>query len=413
METGVALVILGLSIAVVYWAPLRRLKSALGVAHLVATGHAFLVLGVVAGLALANAHQRLTVELTPIVGFVAGWIGFAAGMRFNRRVLGRLPRRAWLVALLPAISAAVVVSGAGVGILMAAGVPAVKAIAGALVLGGAAASSGPTLIGALRNRRAGRDPRVRSRLAAMELSAGLDDLVTVIFAVVAFSLLRPETTGFSHVVFALVSVGGGLFLGFVTWLFLGGRASSEERLLLGLGMLMFIAGSAGWLHLSPASVAAIAAMTLVNLPGDRGRQLFDTVRRVERPAAVILMVVIGFDVVGPLSWVTPLLLALMTIVRLLAKHGAGQAVATSTPLTRGVTADHGWALGLAPQGALGLMVALSFFGVWHDDVARNVLAAIAGAALLNELAGPWLLSRAVRPGGDRPKRASAADGGAA
>src|SRR5690606_5812532 len=147
-------------------------------------------------------------------------------------------------------------------------------------------------IGALRSRRAGRAPRVRARLAAMELSAGVDDLVAVALAVVAFSLLRPETAGFSHVVFALVSIGGGVLLGRATWLSLGGRASGAERLLLGLGMLMFIAGFAGWLHLSPASVAAVAAITVVNLPGDRSRRLFDTIRRVERPAAVTLMTVI-------------------------------------------------------------------------------------------------------------------------
>ncbi|TNF26500.1 MAG: hypothetical protein EP329_21195, partial [Deltaproteobacteria bacterium] len=122
METGVALAILVVALAVVYWAPLRRLRSALGVAHLVATGQAFLVLGVVAGLALATEQQRLTVELTPVVGFIAAWVGFAAGMRFDRRVLAPLPARAWLVALLPAVAAALVVAGASVGVLVAAGV---------------------------------------------------------------------------------------------------------------------------------------------------------------------------------------------------------------------------------------------------------------------------------------------------
>src|SRR5690606_15348499 len=135
---------------------------------------AFLVLGVIVGLALGDEHDRLAVEITPIVGFVAGWVGFAAGMRFDRRVLSRLPARAWVAALAPALAAAVLVGAVGVGVLLAAGVPTIDALAAALVLAAAAASSGPTLVAVLRTRRAGRDAAVRANLKMIELSAGLD-----------------------------------------------------------------------------------------------------------------------------------------------------------------------------------------------------------------------------------------------
>ena len=396
MRAALALALLALAVAVLYWAPLRRLRAALGLAHLVGTGHAFLVFGAIIGLALGDEHHQLSADVAPIVGFVAGWVGFAVGMRFDHRVLRTVPPRAWGMALAPALAAAAAVAAASLGILLAVAIRPVEALAAALVLGAAAASSGPTLVAVLRTRRAGRATGVRADLKLIELSAGVDDLLVILLATLAFSLLRPAAEAFTHGVFTLASLFGGVLLGLITWLFLGGRATDDERLLLGVGMLMFSAGCAAWLHLSPASVAAVAAIILVNLPGDRGHRLFEVVRRVERPAVVILMTFMGFSAVGSLSWVLWPLVAAMTLLRALAKLLAGAAVAGPIPTTHGVVAGRRWALGLVPQGTLGLMIVVTFFGVWDDATARTVLAAVAVASLLNELVAPWLLLRVAR-----------------
>lgn len=398
MALEVALTIIALSVALSFWTPLRRVRRALGLGHLAATGHAFLLLGVLAGLvSLGPAQGRLSAELTPILSFATAWVGFAAGMRFDRRVLARLPARAFAVALAPAAAAALLVGPASAALLYAAAVPATEAAAAALVLASAAASSGPTLVAVLRTRRAGRAPEVRARLAMAELSAGLSDLLVILLASVAFILLRPADAPFNYALLTTASLAGGAVLGLVTWLFLGGHASDDERLLLGLGMLFLTAGFATWLELSPASVTAVAAITLVNLPGERAQSFFAAIGRVERPAVVILMTIIGYDVVGPQSWLTLALLAAFTVLRLVGKHAAGNALAG--PPLRGAPGLHpgrAWALALAPQGALGLVVALSFFGAWNDVPARSVLTAVAGAAVINELIAPWLLARAVR-----------------
>jgi len=407
MAPELTLTLLALSVALSFWAPLRRIHRALGLGHLAATGHAYLLLGAVAALlTLGPTQEHLSGDLAPVLGFVAAWVGFAAGMRFDRRVLRPLPARAWIIALAPAVTAAVTVGGASAALLLAADVPPTEALAAALVLAAAAASSGPTLVALLRGRRAGRDPAVRARLAMAELSAGLDDLLVILLATLAFAFLRPPDAPLSPALLTLASLGAGVGLGGVAWLFLGGRASEDERLLLGLGMLLLTAGFATWLALSPASVAALAAITLVNLPGERGQLLFAAIRRVERPAVVILMTILGFDTVGPQPWLTLPLIATLTLLRLAAKHAAGDAVAgPPLPGAPGLHPNRGWALALAPQGALGLVVALSFFGLWHDATARSVLTAIAVAALINELLAPWLLSRALRapdPSEDHP-----------
>src|SRR5690606_16111131 len=122
-------------------------------------------------------------------------------------------------------------------------------------------------------RRAGRASQARPVLRMIEFSAGVDDVVVVILATLAFATFRTTVEPTAPLGWIATSVGGGAAFGAVTWLFLGGRAAEDERLLLGLGMLVFIAGFAGWLYFSPAAIAAVSAMVLVNLPGGRATEL--------------------------------------------------------------------------------------------------------------------------------------------
>jgi hypothetical protein len=230
----------------------------------------------------------------------------------------------------------------------------------------------------------------------IEFSAGVDDIVVVVLAVLAFALFRSEPDSMAPLWFVAISLLGGALLGAITWLFLGGRAGADERMLLGLAMLAFVAGFAGWLHLSPAGVAAVAAVVLVNLPGERMAQLVETVHRVERPAVVILMTVIGFHASGSQSWLVLPMILVLTVVRWAVKRVVGRSLAGPIRRAPGLVASRRWGDGLVPQGTFGLMVCLSFFHVWRDDVSLAVLAAVAGASLLNELAGVWLLLALVR-----------------
>jgi hypothetical protein len=395
-SAGVIAAIVGL-LALTFWAPLGRIRRALGVAHLVATGHAFLVLGFVAGHAVGLEHkQPLAHDLGPIVAFIAGWVGFATGMRFDLRVLRTVPARAYGIALLPTAVAAVVVGAASLAIVWDRGVLAPEPFAAALVLGAVAASSGPTLAAAVRARRAGRVPAARATLRMIEFAAGIDDVIVVVLAMLAFALFRPVAEPLHPVLLIGIGVGGAAVLGGAAWLFLYGQAGDDERMLLGLAMLALVAGFGAWLYLSPAAVAAVAAFVMANLPGDRATLLIAAVRRVERPAAVILMAVIGFHAAGPISWhVVPLLL-LLTLGRALAKRYAGGQRRGTIPGAPGLATVPGWTLGLTPQGILGLMVSLSFFYVWQDELARTVLAAVAGASLVNELIAPRLLLGTLR-----------------
>lgn len=410
MSTAVLVALGILVIGLAFWQRLQ-IRGALGIQHLIGTGHAFLVLGALAGAIFEPAESaRLVGDISPLLALAAGWVGFASGMRFEIDVLAPVPRRAFAIALAPPIAAAAVVGGAAAAILWAAGVDTRQTMAVAGVLAAAAAGTGPTLAALLRNRRAGRAASARPTLRMIELSAGLDDAIVVLIALTAFALAPPVTGEAAAPLILLLALAGGVVLGLVTWLFLGGGAGDTERLLLGLGILIFTAGFGGWLMLPPAAVTAIAAAVLTNMPGRRIDLLLNAVRRVERPAVVLLMLIIGFVAVGPLHWVVAPLLVAMTGVRLLAKHWTGELVAGEIPGAPGLAARRGWGLGLMSQGNLGLIMVLSLTLVWGDPIARSALVAAAGASLLNELIAPMLLVRALRGQARAPAPDSATEG---
>jgi hypothetical protein len=304
---------------------------------------------------------------------------------------------------MPSIAAALVVGPAAFALLTFAPVPRMMAIAAAMVLAGAAACSGPSLAAIVRGRRAGRASQVRSVLRMIELSASVDDLLLVLLVLVAFPLFRGDF-GVAATVFAAGVVGGAAFGG-VTWLFLGGTAGEDERLLLGLAMLAVIAGFAEWLSLSPAGVAATSAAVLVNLPGERMSRLVSAVKRVERPAVVILMTMIGLRITGDLSWIFAPLVVLFTLVRVAVKAWAGAWLQGAAP---GVRSTRRWGLGLAPMGTLGMVVVLGVSQAWQHELARTLLAAAAAASLLSEIIAPWLMLRLLRTIGMSAARSTAA-----
>lgn len=392
---GVVAILIGL-VAITLWRPLRAVRAALDLTHLLATGHAFLVLGLLLGLSLDAATERaLSLELTPLISFVAGWIGFSVGVGFELRVLRRLPGRLLAVAWAPALVAAAAVGAGAWPLLILAGASHAEAACAAIVVGAAAANSAPTLAALLRRRRAGRLVEVRPTLRMVELSATLDDALVVVLALTAFALFRPPAEATHPLLLVSLSIGAGAVLGVCAMLLLRGRASDDERLLLGLAVLTLAAGVATWLHVSPTALAATTGFVLVNAAGDRAAALVAVIRKAERPAVVVLMTVIGLHAASADSWLTLAIVGLMTVGRGLAKLAGGRALSrVQVPVGGPLSAN--WALGLAPQGALGPMIALTLFHVWQDDTARAVLGAVALASLLNEALAPALLARAVR-----------------
>ncbi len=413
MDTVLVLLAILLAVVVGFWGPLRGVRRALGLGHLVSTGHAFLILGGILGLLLGGRADGMIDDLSPIVSFVACWVGFAAGVRFEWRLARAVPVRAYAVAFAPGAAAAVMVGAVALGVLsVASDLSGVSCLAVAAVVGAAGASSGPSLAALVRSRRAGRASEVRSVLRMVELSTGVDDALVVLLALVAFPLLYASNNGGDAILIASVFIAGlvgGVGLGATIWLFLGGTATENERLLLGLAMLAVIAGFAEWLSLSHAAVAATAAVALVNLPGERFALLVSAIRRVERPAVVILMTLIGVEAGTQLHWVFFAMLAVLTVLRIGVKVWTGRLVPRTVPGAPGLRASRLWGLGLAPMGTLGVVVVVELMQALPDPLTRSLLAAAAAASLLCEAVAPWLMLRLLRSlSGSAPGQGAAA-----
>lgn len=391
-------------LALSFWRPLRSVRRALGFSHLIASGYAFVGVGLVAGYALGSSrHHTLVDDLGPIVAFAAGWVGFTVGSRFESRVLRTVPPRAFARALAPAFAAAASVGAAGAVTFIAVGATPTEIIAASLCLAAAAASAGPTLAAVVRTKRVRRSRDAVAMLRMAEFAAGVADALVLALAMVSFAVFQSATAQTGSLVILAAAIGGSAVLGFALWLFLGGRADDDERLLLGLGLLAMTAGFAVWLQMPPAALAALAGAVVANMPHERAAPFLGAVRRVERPVVVILMAASGLYIAQPMSWLVAPLLAAMVVLRLVAKTLAAGSPVRALASAPSLGAPRGWTLALAPQGILGLVVALSFLHVWNDAVGRGVLAAVALGGLLNEGLAPWLLLRAVR-------RASAPEG---
>lgn len=131
-------------------------------------------------------------------GLTTARASIAAGVRCHVRVLRTVPQVAYAVALLPALTAAVVVGLVSLGILLMAGFAPDRAQGAALIMAAAAAGSGPTLAALVCARQAGRAACMRATLHMVELSAAVGNAVALVLAVLAFALF-PHAPGSTRV----------------------------------------------------------------------------------------------------------------------------------------------------------------------------------------------------------------------
>jgi hypothetical protein len=393
---------------------LQRVRRSLWLVHLATSGYLFLVIGYLLGLTRgAFGDPELHPELLPVAAMLTGWIGFSVGMAFHARVLRPLPWRAFKVALAPGAAALVVVGAASLLTFVLAGVRLRTAIAGAALLGAAAATSAPTLAAALRTR--GRPTRrtadVWSNLRMIEFSAGLDVALALGAGVIAFAVTSHGVADIGAPLWLLLTLGAAVAVGIIAWLFLGAALSDDERLLLGIGMIAFGAGFGSWLGLSPVVIGAVAGMVLVNLPGDRMTLLRRALANVERPALVIVLVITGYLIAGAVDWLMLLLVPFLTLLRGAAKVRAARFAHGEIAGVRGLKTGPRWGAGLVSQGHVGLVLALDYLTLHPQPFALTLLAAVALSGLINEIAAPTWMRRSVEAAAGEATRPPAEAGG--
>ena len=362
----------------------RRWEDRLGVTNLITAGFPFIALGVIAQ-HTGVLTPGILVELTPLLQFGLGWIGFMVGMRFNVRFLERVPRGTSLaVALVTSLPfTAIALSCGALMVLFSGGVLTMGLVRDAIILGTAGAMTSPR-IGCAAAQRVFADPE-----ADLPRRIGqLDEIAAVVGLALLGAYFRPENVRLSWEIngagWLFIAVGMGFVIGLVVYTTLNLRTSNTEFLAVTLGSVAFAAGMAGYLHVSPLVVCFVAGALVANLPFRHTDRLWETLALLERPILLVFLGLTGvlWDVTKWHGWV---LVVVFVAARILGKHAA-LSILRLHPEAEKAPLDREARLVLAPMSVLGIAIVLGAQSMYPGSSLSWIVTAVIGGSLTCEVA---------------------------
>ncbi len=363
----------------------------------VVTGIEFVVLGVLVGPHVTGVMTpEVLSQLGPVISLAVGAVGLVLGLEFRFARLLSAKREALELSFFGVLATGTIVGGLAVAwarLTLPAGAFAV-ALPAAVALGAIAAVSAPGPIGTVHRRLEG-----QSRLARiLESSAGFDQLLATVGFGLVFCIfhvgqtvdLRPLTA----TEWVAVSVGVGVVLGVLFFLFLG-REQDPDRLLLALmGIILFSSGSAYYLNLSPLFVNLVLGAMLANT-SRHAVKLREVMDPIERPITVVILVTAGaawnLAALG-----NPLVLGLLVIC--LIGRPVGKMLGGALTFRYGEQRPYvtPWmGMGSLAHGGLAVAMAVNFREVYSGVMADGLFSAVLVSVLIWEVLAPARIRRAL------------------
>ncbi len=378
--------------------PRPRWRHVKGLDLMLAGGGPLLLLGLALGPGIDLLARPTLQTVAPVTALAVGWLGAGLGAQFEWRYVRRIPRAAWLPALLAASAALVVAALAAwlaaqlVPALGAAWMPRLPAI---LALGAIAAASGPGAV-ALAARAAGIG---RSAAHAVALAATLETACAAVALTIPLALHRAHqpagSAALGWLAWIVLATGSGVL---VCTVFLSLTRLRPARADLGLALLatmLFGAGIGYAAELSPFVVCALGAALIVNLA-----PLRHVVRQVladwEPTLGALLLVIAGALLTLPTAWIL-LAAPLLAALRIAARWAGPRAGRLALKLP-----DLPFDVGLATvaQGGAAIALGVNFFLMYGGRGAGSsgaVLMTVVLGVTLAQLAAPRLMALALRP----------------
>ena len=400
------LVLLGLLGARFSFDPAR---APLGPRLLLSTGSHFLLLGLLLGPLLGFLSVDVIDQLQPFMALGLGWIGLLFGLQLDRRQLRQFPPAFLLFTVLQALVTFGLFWALGWLAFRATGNTDPGANLTLLVAAATAAVSTPAGVALIS-----RTFMVQGRLAQLLFYvASLDALVGILALQLTYSIYHPSSAavaGFGWGIWLGIALAAGIIFGvFFLWL-TRPKPERDELTLFLLGLVVFEAGTALYLGVSPLFVSTVTGVLVANLSPSR-RRVYSILQAWEKPIYVILLILAG-AMISLASWIVlPLALAYL-LLRGVAKLGAGALSGALIPFPFTVPRDAG--LGLVPQGGISLAMALSA-ALTYGAVAgagglgmRLTFTTIVIAVAASELVGPFLTRDLLRKAGEISPRAETA-----
>ena len=383
---------------------LTRAKSRLPIKVLFLTGVEYFLLGILLGPRFFNLlTDQVLEDLTPIVYLALGWAGLIFGMQLNLRQIQKVQRSIFKMLLMDGL----VISGVCALVFflrlrdLFPGVTRAEILSSAAVLAITAAISSPTIVTVLSHMLPSRGRFTSTVRLATSLSAVIPLFAFGLF----FTIVHPGffvAHGFlSGFLWWLFANAVGVVMGFVFVLLTMQRVSRDERLLVIMGTVIFVAGICYFLNLSALYTAMIMGIVAGNLSRRRVR-MFEQLLSIEKVIYVAFLIVIG-GMVQFTGAVFVFALASYVVLRLglkiiVSSWALSSAFAEFAPMK----IHSGFAL--SAQGAMALAVALDYGLGTTGHLVDTVVAVIACAVVINEFIGVFLTRRALQVAGDITER---------
>lgn len=292
--------------------------------------------------------------LDTVINLGLGWIGFLFGLQLRFYDLRKVPGRHYLAALVQALIAYGVVAF-GLYLLLRALAPSELGASGVLAtvfgLAAIAATSTPTIPALVCQDMGARGPLG----PVLQLVTSFDALPAVLTLGVA--------SCFEHPVLAVGMLGGflslgialgvGLLVGALFHLLTLVRYNDDQLLVLILGAVVFTAGAAHYLELSPLLVSLVAGSAVANLAQERHRTL-RVFLSAEKPIYLLMLALAG-ALWAPTSLALLALAAAFVLLRIVGKLTGGLLVGP----VAGIRVQGRWGMGLGLLGHGGMAVALA------------------------------------------------------
>ncbi len=363
----------------------------------VTTGIEFVVLGVLVGPHVTYVvTPEVLSQLGPVISLAIGAVGLILGLECRFAELRDTQRQGLVLSSFGGTSTTVVVGGLAAAFLWHMLPPAAfwVALPAGLALGAISAVSTPEPAGTVDAEMEG-----HTRLASiLQSSAKFDRLIATLLFGLVFCLFHVgEPAGVRPLTateWVVVSVGIGVVLGALFFLFLG-REQDPDRLLLALmGIILFSSGAAYYLNLSPLFVNLVLGAMLANT-SRHAVALREVMGSIERPLKVVILLLAGA------SWnlgalVSPIVLGLLAICLL--GRPLGKILGGALTFRYGERRPYltPWiGMGTLAHGSLAVAMAVNFQEVYSGVAADGLFSAVLVSVLVWELLAPARIRRAL------------------
>ena len=356
----------------------------------------WVVLGFIVGPhALGLVASSVVDSVRPIILIALGWLALIAGANFGVTPFGPVPPRRVVLALTSGLA-----SGGLAGAAVYFASPYfVSSLAEdqrrllAITLGALASETTRHVMRWVHERHGATGPLFR----LVSDIADAEDVIPIAALAVAFALVQPRGAVMGPAVSVAATLGLGFVLGVICSLLLGREFRLRESWGVLLGTSVLAIGVAARAQLSVVAVLFTLGLTLAVVSRHAG-EIRTMLLATERSALLPILILCGIRLAAPSLAPTMALVAVIVVVRILAKYMFGGILARTVAEARPAGGLVG--LGMLSSGGLTMLIGLSCALHFPGFVGDTVLVTAAVLNIVGELLGPPSLRIALRRAGE-------------